>query len=1059
MDQARYSRLHELFEQARALPPEARAACLAAAQPEDAAEVEALLAAETSTHAADALSEAAIEAQRARLARVADAAEAGAAPLPSHLGPYRIVQRLGVGGMGVVYAAEQSSPRRTVALKVVHPGFRGRSREARFRREAELLGRLHHPGIAQIYEAGEHDLGHGVQPYFAMELVEGHALVAYAVLHKLSVRQRLELFAKVADAIEHAHQQGVLHRDLKPDNVLVDRRGQPKVLDFGVARPLDAMDSLALTVTGEGELVGTLTYMSPEQCSGTPESIGPHSDVYALGVMLYELLTGRTPLRTAGLTLTQAIAVLTREDPPRPSAFDPHLAGDIETLLLTALERDPRRRYASAAAFADDIRRYLEDRPLLARPPSAFYRGVKFVRRHRSLVAFVAVLLVGLAGTVGFAALTAKRSEALRAANDRLAHALYTSETRQVSLVATQPGSGAQLRRYVSAWRDAQVPPGTRGFEFHLLERLARPAELRAAVGTRAIRAQLAADGTRLALATVDGPTVLDAETLAPLAHCDVARGYVFDVAFDPAGRRLAFTTHFDGLFVWDIESDAVLWSDRDCDRGAKGVEWHPSGAAVVSTTFGGTLRAHDADTGALLARLPDANVGDAPTLAIDDRGRVVVVSGPGAVHRYAWPLGSSPPEVIARREGDEIDAVGPRPGSDEVAFALRSGRVVVAASGDSATRVSAAIHSARISSVSWDRAGSALVTASNDFSAAVLDAGSLLPTGRLVGEGAQLDWAHFSRSGDSVLTGGTEPWVERWSLAACDAVRRGWVLPYRRNVGYMRTRLEPSGERVATLSQGRLTLWTPDSPPRLTLPSGEDGSARHFDWSPDADAFALVRGQRLTIESVDPSQAMAAWAFEEELRALAFGPRGSDRLYFHTSHELWTVAPRSGSAPVRRFDVQDSTRTLLATRDGSGVIVGGIALGLVRLGASTFELEAQRLELHSATCVAESPDGGSLVVGLLDHGAHVVGARDLAPRFALTGHTAALVGVAWSPDGSRIATAGADGMLLLWDAADGDLVAQLDHGEPLADVVFAAGGAALIAQSESGALRVWTSR
>jgi WD40 repeat protein len=1054
MDDRRYSRLHELFERAREAPPEERAAVLAEASPEDAAEVEALLAAERAAPTGDALSEAAIDAQRARLAEVVDAAEVGAA-LPDRVGPYRIVGRLGVGGMGVVYAAEQSSPRRTVALKVVHPGFASRSREARFRREAELLGRLQHPGIARIYEAGDFDLGHGAQPYFAMELVEGHTLVAHAVLRKLTVPQRLELMAKVADAIEHAHQQGVLHRDLKPDNVLVDRDGQPKVLDFGVARPMDALDSLAMTVTGDGELVGTLAYMAPEQCTGSADSVGPHSDVYALGVMLYELLTGRTPLRTAGLSLTQAMTMLAREDPPRPSALDPQLAGDVETIVLAALEKEPRRRYPSAAALADDLRRHLQDRPIQARAPSATYRALKFVKRHRSLVATLVVLVLGLAGTLTFAALTASRSRALGAANDELAHALYTSETRQVSLVATQPGSGALLRRYVAQWRDKPLPPGTRGLEFRLLQRLAEPAQKRVSVGQRAMRAAWTPDGTRLAVATVDGPIVLDGRTLQEVARCRAVRGFVFDVAWDPSGERIAFTTHFDGLFVWDVASDAIVWSTGRSDTDTNGVEWHPTGDTIVSTTFVGALRVHNAATGALITRIERACVGDAPTLSVGRSGRVAVVGPDQHVHFHEWPIGSKLPLAVAHVAGDSIDGLSFAPNGDDIAFALRSGRVGVVARGASVPRLSEVLHTDKITSVAWNRTGTSLTTASSDFSAMVVDAGVLRPVARLVGQGAQLDWAQFDADGTSVLTGGTEPWVERWELARLGAVRRGWVLP-RHGGTAVQSRVQPGGGRIASLLQGRITAWVPAAPPRFTAVPETAQRITHFDWSPSGDELAVARGDRLTLEAVDGSNVRAEWVFPELLRALAFGPPGSDRLYFHTSHELWSLEPRAGAAPVWRFDVHDSTSTLLASRDGRAVVFGGITLGLVRLDSTSFQPTATNRALHSAQCVAESPDGAALVVGLLGHRAYVVAAEDLTERLSLEGHTAAVTGAAWSPDGSRIVTVGADGKLLVWDAADGDLVAQLEHGEPLADVVFTADGAGLVVLASSGSVWVW---
>jgi eukaryotic-like serine/threonine-protein kinase len=225
--------------------------------------------------------------------------------LPS-LGEYRILGLIGEGGMGAVYKAEQRHPRRIVALKVIRAGVATPQLLRRFEQETEALGRLRHPGIAPIFEAGTADAGYGPQPYFAMELIDGPSLTEYARARKLSTRERLELMAKVCDAVHHAHQRGIIHRDLKPGNILVDESGQPKILDFGVARVTDS-DNRATRETDMGQLIGTLAYMSPEQVLADPLELDTRSDVYALGVILYELLSGRLPYDVSRKLLHQAV--------------------------------------------------------------------------------------------------------------------------------------------------------------------------------------------------------------------------------------------------------------------------------------------------------------------------------------------------------------------------------------------------------------------------------------------------------------------------------------------------------------------------------------------------------------------------------------------------------------------------------------------------------------------------------------------------------------------------------------------------------------------------------
>jgi tetratricopeptide (TPR) repeat protein/predicted Ser/Thr protein kinase len=339
--------------------------------------------------------------------------ETPAHPLPASIGNYRIVRLLGEGGMGAVYEAEQDQPRRLVALKVIKAAWASPELLRRFEQESQALGRLHHPGIAQIYEAGSADAGFGVQPFFAMELIHGKPLVEYANEHKLNARQRLELMIQVCEAVHHAHQRGIIHRDLKPGNILVDETGQPKILDFGLARATDS-DAQATRQTDIGQLLGTLAYMSPEQVLADPLALDTRSDVYALGVILYELLAGKMPY-TLSRQLHEAVRTIQETDPAPLSTINRTYRGDIETIVAKALEKNKNRRYASAADLAGDIRRYLDDQPITAKPASASYQMQKFAQRHKALVAGVgAVFVVLIAGIVAstWEAIQARRAEA-----------------------------------------------------------------------------------------------------------------------------------------------------------------------------------------------------------------------------------------------------------------------------------------------------------------------------------------------------------------------------------------------------------------------------------------------------------------------------------------------------------------------------------------------------------------------------------------------------------------------------------------------------------------------
>lgn len=351
-------------------------------------------------------------------------------PGPMSIGRYRILSLIGEGGMGAVYEAEQEHPRRTVALKLVRTALAAPELLRRFQQESQALGRLQHPGIARIYEAGAADTALGPQPYFAMEFIRGLSLLEYAEARGLNTRQRLELIVKVCEAADHAHQRGIVHRDLKPGNILVDESGQPKILDFGVARIIDK-DANATRHTSYGDLVGTLAYMSPEQVLADPSQLDARSDVYSLGVLLYELLAGHPPYEV-NRQLPEAARVIREEDPAPLS-----VPRDLEIIVRKALEKNKGRRYTSAAELAGDLERYLTNEPILARPPSALYRARKFAVRHKALVgATAAVFLVLLAGT------TVSTLQAIRARQaEQVANAV--NDFLQNDLIA-QAGARAQ---------------------------------------------------------------------------------------------------------------------------------------------------------------------------------------------------------------------------------------------------------------------------------------------------------------------------------------------------------------------------------------------------------------------------------------------------------------------------------------------------------------------------------------------------------------------------------------------------------------------------------------
>ena len=528
MSRERHARVSDIFMAVADRPPGERAALLDRLCAGDATlrrEVEALLAHDEKP----ALVDTPIDAARVRRAMAEELAGGGAggdvdsvarpagattAALPKRVDGYEIVGLLGQGGMGTVYRARQAMPTRLVALKVINPALLTPSLVNRFEFEAQVLAELHHPGIAEIYQAGTADVHGGKVPFFAMELIAGESLTQHTAAKGLDRHARLALLRKVCEAVHHAHQKGVIHRDLKPGNILVTQDGEPKILDFGVARTTTPELRTQTLVTQPGQIVGTLPYMSPEQLAGDSRGVDARSDIYALGVIAYELLGGRLPHDLTGKSLPEAVRAVGSAAPPPLGRIDPALRGDVETIVAKAMDKDPSRRYVSAAELAREIERYLKGEAIEARRDSRAYVLRKAIARHRGAVAAAIAFVVVLAG-----ATAVSLTFAMGEARQRQLTEQRAEETRKVA------------RFQQGMLRGLDVSAMGQGLRSRLHEE-ARATLERQRIGEWPQRRARTAEEIETRLAALE-------ETVAPGAAADAARALLATYVLAPAGQAM----------------------------------------------------------------------------------------------------------------------------------------------------------------------------------------------------------------------------------------------------------------------------------------------------------------------------------------------------------------------------------------------------------------------------------------------------------------------------------------------------------------------------------------
>lgn len=1063
----RFQRVEALFRAAGALPADQRDDYLSRQCADDTSildQVRALL-------RADQLAAGPLD--QVALVPVASALDADPLPTPDPppaIGRYRVIRKIGEGGMGAVYEAEQENPRRSVAVKLLQRGAASRRILRRFRQEAEILGRLQHPGIAQILEAGVTPDGPSACPYIVMELVRGASLLDHARQHRLALRDRLELFALVCDAVHYAHQSGVVHRDLKPANILVTRVAPdsrhtagdsdafgPKVLDFGVARLTDADVAAATLHTTVGELVGTIPYMSPEQAAGDPRTIDWRSDVYALGVILFELLTGRLPHDVNHLLAHEAVRAIREDEPSRAGSIDRALRGDVETILARALEKDRLRRYQSAGELAADIRRYLHEQPIAARPASTIYRIRKFARRNRALVTGVAVAFLALAFGAAAALRTAIVAEHARADEQRL-RAAAERQTYRACLVAASSAlrhhEAAEARRRLEA-----APVDLRGWEWRHLDSRVDDSLARLNVWFIPMRVGLSPDGQIVVCSSSAGRVLAwrgsDPEPVGQAGVYELVRERrIHGLTFRDDGQTLRADTRTGSVTLalpalQVLAHDAVPTARRspDADWGAFAHETG-SGPEIL-------LRGLSGDD-AVVTRVDDADAHQTPIRFSAD-GRFVAIALEDS--RGVWLFRKGADAPCARRPdlASANDLVFSTDG-ERLAVALPSGAAHVLATRDGQDiRVLQGPASAIVTlDIAPD--GERVATASADRAVRLWNAttGDLLAT--MHGSAGNVSGMAFSADGKTLVTAADDRRVRWWDATATAdpfvLAAPGFVY----GVAFS----PDGGTLAAACLDGDRPLRSWDVKTGEQIRAQLDGHLSAVAYSPDGARLAIGRshGDVEVLATADASNRRFARGLGWRTDALMFNAAGDRLIWIGNRGELIELELATGARlRTRRFGARD-------TAVGSRAALSPDGRWLAATSGATIQLLDARdwstvgvLEGHTDTVVglAFSADGARLVSGSHDQSLRVWDVKKRAPLATLTGHSDVVFAVAFSPDGRRIVSAGRDRVIRIWDATHYDELTQLyGHTAYVYCLAFSPDGQTLASGGGDNTVRLW---
>jgi WD40 repeat protein/predicted Ser/Thr protein kinase len=948
----------------------------------------------------------------------------------SSVSGYEILEELGRGGMGVVYRARQRSLNREVALKMLRDGPRPLQAEIdRLRREAETLARLHHPNIVQIYEVGEQDS----RPFFSLEFVEGGSLHERLDGKPQPPRQAAQLVETLARAIHAAHQQGIVHRDLKPANVLLLADGSPKITDFGLAKQVSAEPGALATggLTRTGDVLGTPRYMAPEQAAGQIRAIDARTDIHALGVILYELLTGRPPF--LGETTLQTLEQVRSVEPVPPARLQPKLPRDLDTICMKCLAKAPARRYATALDLAEDLRRFQNGEAIRARPVGLGERAVKWVRRRPVLAALIAVLAAVLATGLPTVTWLWQRAESRAAAEIRLRQELETHlyfksiALAECELLVNNVGRSEELL-------DA-TPVGQRGWEWNHLKRR-RYGPPQTLQGHRTFVTSLAgsADGRMLASAGFDGVVkVWDSTTGKELRTlpAPLLGGVTLGVAFSPDGRHLASSVmHLLGceVRIWNVDTGKLVQTLRGGRLPIHGLAYSPDGRSLATGGWDGTVKLWDTSTGKEMATLRGHADIIQTVVFSPDGTSLASASWDGTVK--VWNPATATLQQTLRGSGAALYALAYSPDGQSLAAAGFEGvvRVWDVANGQEALRFPA--NFGGIFTLAYSPDGTRLAAGGTSKTVQLWDAATGRENLTLRGHTDVVSGLVFSPDSLRLISASWDGTLKVWDgtplstrpvpdMRALQGHKDMVLAVAYRPASTERDRATPL--LASAGMDGQIKLWDPATGTELRTLARHDGIIYNLAFRPD--------GRRLVSTSAD--RTVKVWDVE-------------------TGQELLTIGGPDFSVPIFSGVVFSPDGRRLAGAVGH---CGAIKIWDAESGAELLTCLGHQGDVYG---VAFSPDGKFLASGGWDQTVRLWDARTGAFVRLLRGHTHLVSRVAFSPDGLSVLSTSWDGTLRSWDPATGRPRQVLHHGDRLMALTVSADGRQVATAGMDGLVRVW---